>query len=201
MIASFLVPTASYSRHDVCLRHNPRWRRRRVPERELLDRLQKYEDLLRLNKIRFEPIHNDATIDKELLHTEGDYDSNDEQSASSEALFAVVRSDLYGFVRHTKFTRRLWNLVPSVPPPQKRMSLWRWKPGLRTNTSGFGIRRTHSISSRSGRREPILLNIGSWNTTRNFGIRLSNRHRRGATPSFVTHSTCLRAMRNHELPS
>jgi hypothetical protein len=35
----------------------PRQRRRRFPERELLDRLRHYEYLLRQNKIPFEPLH------------------------------------------------------------------------------------------------------------------------------------------------
>lgn len=35
----------------------PRPRRRRFPERELLDRLRRYEALLRRNKIDFEPLH------------------------------------------------------------------------------------------------------------------------------------------------
>ncbi|OHE93826.1 hypothetical protein CORC01_10847 [Colletotrichum orchidophilum] len=34
-------------------------RRRRFPERELLDRLRKYEGLLRQNKVEFEPLHGD----------------------------------------------------------------------------------------------------------------------------------------------
>lgn len=37
---------------------NPR-RRRRFPERELLVRIREYEDLLRENKIRFDPLHKD----------------------------------------------------------------------------------------------------------------------------------------------
>ena len=36
-------------------------RRRRFPERQLLDRLRSYEDLLRENKIKFEPLHKDST--------------------------------------------------------------------------------------------------------------------------------------------
>ena len=36
---------------------NPRQRRRRFPERELLDRLRRYEGLLRKNNIDFEPLH------------------------------------------------------------------------------------------------------------------------------------------------
>jgi ribosomal protein L13E len=39
----------------------PRQRRRRFPERELLDRLRHYEDLLRRNHIQFEPLHSSAT--------------------------------------------------------------------------------------------------------------------------------------------
>lgn len=38
---------------------NPRRRKRRFPERELLDRLSKYEDLLRQNNVKFEPLHQD----------------------------------------------------------------------------------------------------------------------------------------------
>lgn len=38
----------------------PRQRRRRFPERELLERLSRYEDLLRRNNIDFEPLHAPA---------------------------------------------------------------------------------------------------------------------------------------------
>ncbi|KIW72514.1 hypothetical protein PV04_00699 [Phialophora macrospora] len=38
----------------------PRQRRRRFPERELLDRLRKYEDLLHQNNITFEPLHKEV---------------------------------------------------------------------------------------------------------------------------------------------
>ncbi|KAI1630024.1 putative C6 transcription factor [Exophiala viscosa] len=41
----------------------PRQRRRRVPERELLERLRRYETLLRQNKIDFEPLHT-STAEK-----------------------------------------------------------------------------------------------------------------------------------------
>lgn len=36
-------------------------RRRRFPERELLERLRKYEELLRQNNVKFEPLHKDLT--------------------------------------------------------------------------------------------------------------------------------------------
>ncbi|KAI3570733.1 hypothetical protein IWW34DRAFT_676283 [Fusarium oxysporum f. sp. albedinis] len=41
----------------------PRQRRRRFPERELLERLRKYEALMRQNNVKFEPLHeqNDTT--------------------------------------------------------------------------------------------------------------------------------------------
>ena len=38
----------------------PRQRRRRFPERDLLQRLRKYESLLRQHNIEFEPLHKDS---------------------------------------------------------------------------------------------------------------------------------------------
>lgn len=38
----------------------PRQRRRRFPERELLDRIRNYEELLRQNNVAFEPLHPPA---------------------------------------------------------------------------------------------------------------------------------------------
>jgi hypothetical protein len=43
----------------------PRRRRRRFAERDLLDQLRKYEDLLRQNNIDFEPLHKEASNSKE----------------------------------------------------------------------------------------------------------------------------------------
>lgn len=40
-------------------------RRRRFPERELLERLRRYEDLLRQHQINFEPLHPDPTGNRE----------------------------------------------------------------------------------------------------------------------------------------
>ncbi|POR36621.1 Putative transcriptional regulatory protein [Tolypocladium paradoxum] len=54
-----------------------RRRRRRFPERELLDRLRKYEGLLRQNNVKFEPLHKGP--EQESLNAEGVYDSDDEQ--------------------------------------------------------------------------------------------------------------------------
>lgn len=43
----------------------PRQRRRQFPERELLERLRKYEDLLRQNSIDFEPFYKDFNGEEE----------------------------------------------------------------------------------------------------------------------------------------
>lgn len=40
-------------------------RRRRFPERELLEKLRRYEDLLRQNQINFEPLHPNSTENRE----------------------------------------------------------------------------------------------------------------------------------------
>lgn len=53
----------------------PRQRRRRFPERELLDRLRQYEQLLRQNNIPFEPLHSDATAEKLSPDVKSDHDS------------------------------------------------------------------------------------------------------------------------------
>ena len=42
-----------------------RQRRRRFPERELLERLRRYEDLLRQNNISFVPLHSNSTGETE----------------------------------------------------------------------------------------------------------------------------------------
>ncbi|KAL4879948.1 hypothetical protein BJY04DRAFT_219753 [Aspergillus karnatakaensis] len=44
---------------------NPRRRKRRFPERELLDRVRRYEDLLRQHDIRFDPLHGEIPKESE----------------------------------------------------------------------------------------------------------------------------------------
>lgn len=58
-------------------------RRRRFPERQLLDRLRSYEELLRQNKIKFEPLHKESSSGarSENLQEESE-DSGAEQSES-----------------------------------------------------------------------------------------------------------------------
>lgn len=76
-------PCANCTKHNVqCVpATQARRRRRRFPERELLDRLQRYEDLLRQNHVRFEPLHKGtdaiaAARDKDT--PEGRYESDEE---------------------------------------------------------------------------------------------------------------------------
>ncbi|KAF4632699.1 hypothetical protein G7Y89_g5427 [Cudoniella acicularis] len=63
----------------------PRQRKRRFPEKELLERLRKYEDLLRQNHIKFEPLHKDSVGEKESPNPDGGYDSDDEQRGAVAA--------------------------------------------------------------------------------------------------------------------
>lgn len=60
-----------------------RQRRRRFPERELLDRLRKYEDLLRQNNVKFEPLHKDPAGERGSLNVEKSYDSDDEPASNA----------------------------------------------------------------------------------------------------------------------
>jgi Fungal Zn(2)-Cys(6) binuclear cluster domain len=62
-----------------------RRRRRKFPERELLERLHRYEDLLRQNNVKFSPLFKESTGEKGLLNAEGGYDSEDEHPEAAEA--------------------------------------------------------------------------------------------------------------------
>ena len=56
----------------------PRQRRRRFAERALLDRLRKYEDLLRQNNVDFEPLHKNSSREKESFDAGSGCDSDEE---------------------------------------------------------------------------------------------------------------------------
>lgn len=74
-------PCANCVKHKVqCVPSTqPRPRRRRFPERQLLDRLRSYEELLRQNKIKFEPLHSNlSSAGKSTTRVESE-DSEDEQ--------------------------------------------------------------------------------------------------------------------------
>ena len=69
-----------------------RQRRRRFPERELLDRLRHYESLLRDNNIRFQPLHQDySTTEKRSLNMDNEGRGDDSQD--NEQLIATAGAD------------------------------------------------------------------------------------------------------------
>lgn len=71
-----------------------RQRKRRFAERELLDRIRSYEQLLSQNKIPFEPLHKDVTKDKGAMVTDMDVDSDDEDVVGQiSTRSTTVRSD------------------------------------------------------------------------------------------------------------
>lgn len=55
-----------------------RQRRRRFPERALLERLRNYEDLLRQHNIMFENLNTDTAREKDSLNAESSDVSDDE---------------------------------------------------------------------------------------------------------------------------
>jgi hypothetical protein len=71
----------------------PRRRRRRFPERDLLERLRKYKDLLRQNNIEFEAFQKEP-VEKDFSTF---YNSDDEQPGAvvqdSASLSQAVRSE------------------------------------------------------------------------------------------------------------
>ena len=56
----------------------PRRPKLKSPQRVLLERLRKYESLLRQNNIPFEPFFKDSAAEKESLSVESGDDSDDE---------------------------------------------------------------------------------------------------------------------------
>ncbi|KAF7155944.1 hypothetical protein CNMCM6106_007856 [Aspergillus hiratsukae] len=54
-------------------------RRRRFPERELLERLRRYEDLLRQNNVQFQPLHHSIVAKTPSSRDVRNHDTNDEK--------------------------------------------------------------------------------------------------------------------------
>ena len=72
----------------------PKRRKRRFPERELLERVRRYEDLLRSNKVAFEPMHgNGAGGDVETPAGEGD--GEDDEGGEQKGVDAKRPPPLY----------------------------------------------------------------------------------------------------------
>jgi hypothetical protein len=65
----------------------PRQRRRRFPERELLERLRHYEELLRQNNISFEPLHPSSST---VQTPQSTYASGHDAEAQDQALEARI---------------------------------------------------------------------------------------------------------------
>lgn len=95
----------------------PRKRRRRFPERELLDRVRTYEDLLRRNNIQFEPMHKDS--DPPDLCNENHQD--DQPTEGQDVSWSPSSSTKHGSETETKTghrssgthppTRNLWHAM------------------------------------------------------------------------------------------
>lgn len=89
---------------------NPRQRKRRFPERDLLERIRKYEDLLRQNKITFEPLHKSTTGSKRPLVAAVDHDSDGEQPDSmSMDQSSPSTSENPKEIREAKYGQSSWN--------------------------------------------------------------------------------------------
>ncbi|OQO03528.1 hypothetical protein B0A48_10192 [Cryoendolithus antarcticus] len=91
----------------------PRQRRRRFPERELLQRLRHYENLLKKHKIAFEPLHGaDATKSQGDTHdhadaSDDDHDPDDDSQAKTDgndkpARKVDMQRDVLQFVKSGK---------------------------------------------------------------------------------------------------
>ncbi|KAI9150610.1 Pyriculol/pyriculariol biosynthesis cluster transcription factor [Paramyrothecium foliicola] len=78
-----------------------RRRRQRFPERALLDRIRKYEQLLRQNHVKFEPLHKEEEDLEETGQESGEENPNGESSADS-AQVESTRSE------KTPVARTLW---------------------------------------------------------------------------------------------
>ncbi|KAL5050911.1 hypothetical protein BDW71DRAFT_194039 [Aspergillus fruticulosus] len=88
----------------------PRRRKRRFPERELLDRLRKYETLLRQNDIEFDPLHPEAATESDAHQTSGSVEPEN-RDPTSRALSS--RSKSSGSAYEAK---DLWNAVNQMSP-------------------------------------------------------------------------------------
>ena len=84
----------------------PRQRRRRFPERVLLDRLRHYEDLLRQSNIKFEPLHPDSSKQKRLPDVQGDDDSDDEQPKAELSPSTTANSERVYEAKYVPFPEK-----------------------------------------------------------------------------------------------
>lgn len=101
-----------------------RRRRRRFPERELLERLRKYEDLLRQNNITFEPFHKESTRERDSLNAGSGHDSDDGRwettgpdlltlptTDKSERGYEAKYASFKEQAQHTDSLRNIWHAM------------------------------------------------------------------------------------------
>ncbi|KAH0594816.1 hypothetical protein MHUMG1_07651 [Metarhizium humberi] len=86
-----------------------RRRKRRLPERDLLDRIRKYEHLLTQHNIKFEPLHPSVSVPKGSpdSHVEGPCESDDEPGTTTASSHAGTSSPRRR-VREAKYTPPLF---------------------------------------------------------------------------------------------
>jgi hypothetical protein len=71
----------------------PHRRKRRFPERELLERLRKYEDLLRRNEINFDPLHPEEVSREARAPSAEDHETSEDDGdgASNQGVVKAER--------------------------------------------------------------------------------------------------------------
>lgn len=80
-------PCASCVKHGIrCVPATPTpQRKRRFPERELLDRLRSHEELLRRHNIEFEPLHRESALGERLRQEDGSGAGDETPNAGGDA--------------------------------------------------------------------------------------------------------------------
>ena len=71
-----------------------RYRRRRFAERDLLDRLRHYEDLLRNSNVKFEPLHESAPATEREPFDADEASQDDEQPLAGEGAHQSLSSPI-----------------------------------------------------------------------------------------------------------
>lgn len=78
----------------------PRQRRRRFAERELLDRLRYYEDLLQQNNIPFEPLHPAATPDSSVQQHDSHQSFPNDSPEASQSVNSLKEPEYFRAGEH-----------------------------------------------------------------------------------------------------
>ncbi|KAL3433564.1 hypothetical protein BDV09DRAFT_196658 [Aspergillus tetrazonus] len=89
----------------------PRRRKRRFPERELLDRLRRYETLLRQNDIEFDPLHPEPGKESDGHQTLGSVEPEDRDLTSRDSLLFRPKPSSGAYE-----AKDIWNAVNQTSP-------------------------------------------------------------------------------------